>query len=235
MHKIYLIPNFLAPNSVDQTFPLYLIEIVKKLKIFFVEDEKTARSFLKKINPTINFSEIILYNIGKHADFSEVKKAFNVYHQEKKEIGILSEAGYPCIADPGEILVRWAHEKNWQIQPLIGPCSLTMALAASGLSGQKFSFHGYLPIQSQEKTVYLQKIQSRILQEYSTHLFIETPFRNVQLMETICKVLSKNLQLCLALEITSDTEKIKTQTISAWQKEDLTFLHKKNCVFILGY
>jgi 16S rRNA (cytidine1402-2'-O)-methyltransferase len=247
MCTIYLIPNFLAPTEINATFPNHNIALIQKIQHFFVEEERNARRFLKKLHPAVDFSQVFLYPIGKYSDLDAAKAALFSLYEQKKEVGILSESGYPCVADPGSELLAYAHQMPkkkglyLRIEPLVGPSSMLMALAASGLNGQRFTFHGYLPIDKLEKTMCLKKIQSSIQKDQSTHLFIETPFRNDALLAVILDQLHGNIRLCIARELMSATDMlIQTDTLSVWRQKkadhlaEFPVLHKKNCIFLLG-
>ena len=234
MFKIYLIPNFLAPSAIEHTFPFYNLEVIKSISSFFVEEERNARRFLKKIFPLIDLSTIVLIPMGKHSDITQAKEYLLKCQRDGKSVGMLSESGYPCVADPGSDLLAFAHQKDMYIEPLVGPSSIIMALAASGLNGQHFTFHGYLPIDLPDKVAFLNRIQSLIQKEKSTHIFIETPFRNEALVQLIVKQMNGAIRLCIAKEIMSEEASIQTYPLSIWKQKDVSIFHKKNTIFLLG-
>jgi len=226
---IYLIPSFLSENAV-QTIPHYVITAVKSCQVIFAENERTARRFLKSMDKEIVIDDFEWYAIHKAEE-----EQINVFKQKIKEgktIGIISEAGCPGIADPGQILVLEAQKLNVEIKPLVGPSSILLALMASGLNGQHFCFLGYLPIDEQERIKKIKKIEEDSSKKRSTQIFIETPYRNNKMLETILKNCNPSTQLCIASELTSLNELIKTKTVEAWKKETID-LHKKPVIFLL--
>ena len=237
MKTLLLIPTLLAEDSpIADNFPAGQLLAVSGVRHFFVENEKSARRFLKQIYPTIDFSQIALCCIGKHADEFDIQRFFDHY-PAAQQFGVLSEAGYPCIADPGNSVVRYAHKMGMRVQPLIGPCSIFMVLAASGLNGQNFSFEGYLPIDKATCRAQLLNWQKQILQSGKSFLFIETPFRNVSTFNLLLQTLQPQLQLCVGCELTSPQAWISTRSIAHWRDSDASAIasfHKKNCIFVLG-
>jgi 16S rRNA (cytidine1402-2'-O)-methyltransferase len=227
--KVYLIPSVLHEHAI-QTIPHYIIDAVKNCGVFFVENERTARRFLKRI-----WKEIIIDNykwVTIHKAEAEVKNQFAQFLKKGSNIGIISEAGCPCVADPGQILVGVAHANNAEVIPLVGPSSILLALMASGLNGQQFQFVGYLPIDNAEHAKALKSLESESSKKNCTQIFIETPYRNNQLLETILKTCMPATRLCIAAELTSENEWIKTKSVNEWKKI-LPDLHKKPTVFLL--
>lgn len=226
---IYLIPSFLSDDC-RETIPPYVIEAVKKCQIIFAENERTARRFLKSMD-----KEIVIDDYEWHTIHKAEKEVINLFRQrikESKNIAIISEAGCPGVADPGQILVYEAQKMNAVIKPLVGPSSILLALMASGLNGQQFSFCGYLPIDNMERIKKLKQLEEESIQKECTQIFIETPFRNNKMMEAILQHCKPSTLLCIAAQITSPDENIKTKSIGGWRNEKID-LHKKPAIFLL--
>jgi 16S rRNA (cytidine1402-2'-O)-methyltransferase len=229
---VYLIPSTLGADATAlKAIPAYIIDSIKQCQVFYVENERTARRFFKSLWKEMVIDEYEWITI--HKAENEVLAQFKKHIHAKKIMGIVSEAGCPAIADPGSILVEMAHQCNATVKPLVGPSSILLALMASGLNGQQFSFHGYLPIEAAEKQKKIIALTQKIQKEPSAEIFIETPYRNNQLLETILKHSPATLLLCIATNLTTDEEYIKTQSIEAWKKTEID-LHKKPTLFILG-
>jgi 16S rRNA (cytidine1402-2'-O)-methyltransferase len=226
---IYLIPTFLDEDSLE-SLPLYLAEALKKCEVFFVENERTARRFAKRI-----WKEMVIDNydwITLHKAEDKVMDIFRQKLKESRTIGIMSEAGCPGVADPGQILVTLAQQAGATVRPLVGPSSILLALMASGMNGQHFHFSGYLPIESRSRAQKIRELESESRRSGATQIFIETPYRNGQVLETILQTCQGATLLCIATELTSDKESIRTKTIEEW-KTALPELHKKPTVFLL--
>ncbi len=226
---VYLIPSVLE-ESATETIPPYIIDAVKKCQVFFAENERTARRFLKSICKEIVIDDYEWFTI--HKAENEVLSAFRQKIKDGKNIGIISEAGCPGIADPGQTLIAAAQEMNAQIKPLVGPSSILLALMASGLNGQQFEFVGYLPIDNLERNKAITALETSSQKKNSTQIFIETPYRNNQLIETLLKTCKPFTRLCIAAELTGPNELIKTKSIAGWKKEKTDF-HKKPVIFLL--
>lgn len=226
---IYLIPSVID-ESATCTIPLYIIDSIKVCDVIFAENERTARRFLKSICKEIIIDDYEWFTIHK-AEESMVN-TFTQKIKEEKIIAIISEAGCPGIADPGQILISVAQEMNVPIKPLVGPSSILLALMASGLNGQQFEFVGYLPIGHAERIKAIIALETLSQKNNSTKIFIETPYRNNQLIETLLKYCKPSTRLCIASALTSANEFIKTKTISNWKKEETDF-HKKPVIFLL--
>lgn len=212
------------------TLPAYILEAVKDCQIFFVENERSARRFLKSL-----WKDIVIDNykwIVIHKAEEQIKHEFIKAISAGLNIGILSEAGCPGIADPGQILISLAHEKDAIVKPLVGPSSILLALMASGLNGQRFKFNGYLPIDNAEKLKVLKQLELESAKKDETEIFIETPYRNNQLFEVMLKTLSPATMVCVATDLTSPLEFIQTKPVSAWKKE-IPNLNKRPTVFCL--
>jgi len=227
--KVFLIPSVLDEGAVH-TIPPYVVDAVKQCKVFFVENERSARRFLKSIWREMVIDDYKWFAI--HKAEPQVKNQFAQFLKEGVNIGIISEAGCPGVADPGQILVGVAHSHNASVVPLVGPGSILLALMASGLNGQQFQFVGYLPIDNAQRVKALKSLESESSKKNCTQIFIETPYRNNQLLETIVKTCMPSTKLCIAAELTSQNEWVKTKTIVEWKKS-LPNLHKKPAVFLL--
>jgi len=229
MSTIYLIPTVLDEMA-THTIPLYIIDAVKDCQVIFAENERTARRFLKSICKEIVIDDYKWFTIHKVEE--EQKQAFRESITGNKNIAIISEAGCPGIADPGQLLIELAQQMNATIKPLVGPSSILLALMASGMNGQQFEFVGYLPIDNAERVKAIKEMEITSQKKNSTQIFIETPYRNDQLIETILKTCKPGTRFCIAAELTGANEFIKTKTIAEWKKEKTGF-HKKPVIFLL--
>lgn len=226
---IYLVPSVLDESAI-QTIPYYIIDAVKECNVIFAENERTARRFLKSICKEIVIDEYEWFTIHKAEE--ELLNTFKLKISEGKNIAIISEAGCPGIADPGQILIAAAQEMNATVKPLVGPCSILLALMSSGLNGQQFEFVGYLPIDNVERSKAITALELSSKMNNSTKIFIETPYRNNQLLENLLKNCKPSTRLCIAAELTGANEFIKTRSIADWRKEKTDF-HKKPVIFLL--
>ena len=229
--KLYLIPTTLGDNNPLEVLPITVKNTIEKINVFIVENEKSARRFIKKITPHKKQSDLTLYTLNKHTEPSELPTFLNACSQGI-DVGLLSEAGCPAIADPGADIVNIAHSENITVVPLVGPSSIIMALMASGMNGQSFAFNGYLPIDKQERKKELVRLERLSQQQNQSQLFIETPYRNNAMLEDICSSLNEYTQVCVACDITLPTEYIKTKTVKAWKKNSADF-HKRPALFII--
>ena len=229
--KLYLIPTTLGENEPLEVLPLSVKKVMESLSSYIVENEKTARRFIKKITPNKSQSSLVIKLIDKYADAEEVKTYLNDC-LEGKSIGLLSEAGAPAIADPGADVVRLAHEKGIQVIPLVGPSSILLAMMASGMNGQGFTFNGYLPIDKSERKSKIKFLEKLSKTQQQSQIFIETPYRNEKLFEDLKSALAPFTRVCIAVDITLPTEYIQTFTIKEWArvKPDL---HKRPAIFII--
>lgn len=226
---IYLIPSFLSAEAVE-TIPAYILNAVKECKVIFAENERTARRFLKSIS-----KEIVIDNFEWHTIHKAEEEQINIFIQkitEGKNIAIISEAGCPGIADPGQVLVHEAQKMNAVVKPLVGPSSILLALMASGFNGQCFTFNGYLPIDNLDRNKKLKQLEEESARNNCTQIFIETPYRNNKMFENILLNCKSSTQLCIAAELTSVNEWVKAKTIAEWKKEQID-LHKKPVIFLL--
>jgi len=231
MPQLYLIPTTLGDCSLNKILPAFNTEVVNKLKFFIVEDLRTARRFLKKANSNINIDELTFYVLNQHTSPDEIS-GFLKPMFDGNDVGVLSEAGCPAIADPGADVVAIAQQNNFDVVPLVGPSSILLSLMASGFNGQSFAFVGYLPIQPAERSKSLKKLESRVYSESQSQIFIETPYRNMKMVEDILQNCQPNTKLCIAVDITLETEYIKTKSIKDW-KGKVPDLNKRPCIFIL--
>ncbi len=228
---LYLIPTSLGETDLDRILPAYNNEIVNRLDFFIVEDVRTARRFLKKINPATDIDSKTFYVLNQHTRPEEIA-GFLKPLSEGREVGVISEAGCPAIADPGADVVAIAQEKGFKVVPLVGPSSILLALMASGFNGQSFAFNGYLPVQPADRTKAIKRLENRAHSEKQSQIFIETPYRNMKMLEDILAVCQPATRLCIAADITLETEFIRTKTIKDW-KNQLPDLNKRPCIFIL--
>lgn len=226
---IFLIPSFLSENAIE-TIPAYVLTALKSCPVIFAENERTARRFLRSMDKEIVIDDFEWHTIHKTED--EQIGIFRERITAGKNIAIISEAGCPGIADPGQALVYEAQRMNIEVKPLVGPSSILLALMASGLNGQHFNFLGYLPIDHADRIKKIKQIEEESFKRKCTQIFIETPYRNNKMMETILQHCNPSTQLCVAAEITSTNEFIKTKTIANWKKETID-LHKKPVIFLL--
>ena len=231
MPTLYLIPTTLGETALDTILPAQNDQIVISLKYFIVENIRTARRFLKKVNREINIDELTFFEINQHTSPEEIS-TFLKPMQEGQDMGVISEAGCPAVADPGADVAAIAQQRNYVVKPLVGPSSILLSLMASGFNGQSFTFHGYLPIQQSDRAKMLKKMEVQIYNNNQTQLFIETPYRNMKMLEDILTVCMPDTKLCIAVDITLETEFIKTKTVKEWksQKPDL---NKRPCIFLL--
>lgn len=221
----------LGETSIEKVIPSYNTGIISELKFFIVENIRTARRFLKKCNPEIDIDELIFLELNKHTDKKDIS-GFLDPMKRGVSIGVMSEAGCPGVADPGADVVAIAQQKGYKVVPLVGPSSILMAVMASGFNGQSFAFHGYLPIDSNERINKLKQLETICYKEDQTQLFIETPYRNMKLAEDILEHCKPQTQLCIATNISCEDEQIITKSVKAW-KGNLPDLNKKPTIFLI--
>ncbi len=226
---IYLIPSLLDETATHTILP-YIMDAVKNCQIIFAENERTARRFLKSICKEIVIDDYEWFAIHKAEE--EQKNNFKQKIKEEKNIAIISEAGCPGVADPGQALIEVAQQMNATVKPLVGPSSILLALMASGMNGQQFEFIGYLPIDINERAKAIKELEITSQKKNSTQIFIETPYRNNQLIETLLKTCKPTTRICIASELTGANEYVKTKTVADWKKEKTDF-HKKPVIFLL--
>lgn len=228
---LYLLPVTLGDTPVDKVLPAYNREVIRGIKHFIVEDVRSARRFLKKVDAEINIDELTFYPLNKHTSSEEVSGYLKPL-EEGAPMGVISEAGCPAVADPGADVVAIAQRKNLRVVPLVGPSSILLSVMGSGFNGQSFAFHGYLPIEPGERTKRLKELESRIYTESQTQLFIETPYRNNKMAEEILRTCRPQTKLCIAANLTCDGEYIRTKSVKEW-KGKLPDLNKIPCIFLL--
>ena len=228
---LYLLPVTLGDTSVEKVLPSYNKEIITAIKYFIVEDVRSARRFLKKVDRSIVIDDLTFYTLNKHTSPEEIS-GFLQPLSEGNSMGVISEAGCPAVADPGADVVAIAQRKNYKVVPLVGPSSIILSVMASGFNGQSFSFNGYLPIEAGERAKKLKQLEQRVYTEQQTQLFIETPYRNNRLMEDILHHCRPQTKLCIAANITCEDQYIKTQSVKNWQGH-LPDLSKTPCIFLL--
>lgn len=229
---LYLLPVPLAQQAEHKSYTPYLKEVLMELREFVVENEKTARRFIKQTGLDIVQQDLVIHDYGKHV---REKVDYNVLLQaamQGRDMGLMSDAGCPGVADPGALVVAQAHKRGIKVVPLVGPSSILLALMASGFSGQRFAFYGYLPIDKRERTSKIKELESQALKEDQTQLFIETPFRNNALFEELLKSCKEDTKLCIACNLTAEDEYVHTYSIKQW-KEKKVDLHKKPTIFLL--
>jgi 16S rRNA (cytidine1402-2'-O)-methyltransferase len=232
MPVLYLIPSTLGGDNVQLFLPEGTLEVIRRLRHFVVEDSKTARAFLKSCLIPTPQSDLDIQVLDKHA--SEQNPADLMKAMEQGfDVGILSEAGCPGVADPGASLVAYAHRKGYTVKPLTGPSSLLLALMASGLEGQRFCFHGYLPIDKSERMKKIQRMEEVARTRKETQLFIETPYRNNQLFGDLLLYLNTETRICVAIDLTTPNESVRTLKVKDWKKQKPE-LHKRPVVFLIG-
>ncbi|WP_028296431.1 SAM-dependent methyltransferase [Olivibacter sitiensis] len=230
---LYLIPVPLSETADEATFTLFAKQIMHQVDEYIVENAKTARKFLKLAGTPIPQNKLILHDYGKHARQQADKSFFFKGLLAGKDVGLMSEAGCPGIADPGAEIVAEAHRLGVKVVPLVGPSSIVLALMASGFNGQSFAFQGYLPIDKAARNKKLKQLETTVRSLEQTQIFIETPFRNNQLLEEIIRACSPNTRLCIACNLTAPNEWIASMPLSKWKGRDID-LHKKPAIFLMG-
>jgi 16S rRNA (cytidine1402-2'-O)-methyltransferase len=228
---LFLIPVPLAENAAHKSFTAYNIEVINSIKTYIVENEKTARKFLKEAGIKIPQSELVIHDYGKHKRGNSMVPFFKEL-MTGTDVGLMSEAGCPGVADPGAEVVAEAHKRGIKVVPLSGPNSILLALMASGFNGQSFTFHGYIPIDKVERGKRIKELEQLAEKNRQTQIFIETPFRNNHLFDDILKNTAAQTLLCIASNLTSEDEFVKTQTIGQWKQEKID-LHKKPTIFLI--
>tara|TARA_B110000091_G_scaffold155321_1_gene165387 strand:- start:1539 stop:2243 length:705 start_codon:yes stop_codon:yes gene_type:complete len=229
--KLYLIPTTLGDTEPLEVMPLSVKKVIEQVDFFIVENEKTARRFIKKITPKKSQSSLSLMSLDKYAEELETRTYLDVC-KDGINVGLLSEAGVPAVADPGATIVKLAHEKGIQVVPLVGPSSILMAMMSSGMNGQNFAFNGYLPIDKGERKKAIKELEKLSVDKNQSQIFIETPYRNEKMFADLKAALSPTTNLCIAADITLSSEYIKTFSVQDW-KQQSPDLHKKPAIFII--
>lgn len=228
---LYLIPTTLGDENPYKVLPADILPLVQQISYYFVENERSARRFLKKMDPKISIDALTFLEINKRTRHDEMVQMME--EAGDQAMGVISEAGCPGVADPGAEVVKIAHQKGLTVKPLVGPSSILLSLMGSGFNGQSFTFLGYIPIKhpSRGKTMYYMEQQA--VKHDQTQIFIETPYRNQSLLEELVKTLNAQTRLCVACDLTLESEFIKTKTIGEWKK-NLPDLHKRPAIFLIG-
>lgn len=215
---LYLIPVTLGDTSIDQVIPSYNHDVIVEIHHFIVENLRSARRFLKKVESSLDIDSMTFYELNQHTDRQHIDAYLEALDKNHQPIGIISEAGCPAVADPGADVVAIAQRKGLKVVPLVGPSSMIMSVMASGLNGQSFAFNGYLPIEDGQRINRIKQLEARAYSEDQTQLFIETPYRNVKMMQTLLSTLRPQTRVCLASNITCSDELIKTRTVADWKQ-----------------
>lgn len=232
---LYLIPCPISDDTaVADVTPAANQAIIDSLDYFIVENTRSARRFLSKSGYAKAIDEATFVELNEHTTSpTEIAKMIEPL-KAGRSAGVISEAGVPAVADPGQAVVELCHKHNIRVVPLVGPSSILMAVMASGLSGQSFAFNGYLPIKEPERSKAIKRLESRARTEHQSQLFIEAPYRNVKLLEQMLKSLNPDTRLCIACDITSKSEYIRTQTVAQWRKSTMPDIQKHPTIFIIG-
>ncbi len=231
-NALYLLPVTLGDTEIDNVLPSYNREIIRLIKFFIVENVRSARRFLKKVDRDINIDELTFYLMDKHTDAAKMASYLKPL-EEGNAMGVISEAGCPAVADPGADVVAVAQRKNLRVIPMVGPSSIIMSVMGSGFNGQSFAFNGYLPIEPAERTKRIKQLETRAYTEDQTQLFIETPYRNHKMLEELLRTCKPSTRLCIASGITCAEEYIHTHTIAEWKKIKLHDLSKIPTIFLI--
>lgn len=228
---LYLLPTTIGSTSAASVLPASTIERTRSITHFVVENLRTARRYLSKLQMPVPIDELFFYELNEHTKPEELTDLLN-FLREGHNVGLMSEAGVPAVADPGTNLVRLAHQEGIRVVPMVGPSSILLAVMASGLSGQNFAFNGYLPVKEPERTASIRQFEKRSLHEQQAQVFIEAPYRNVKLFEALLAACHRHTSLCIAANITEVNEAIRTFTIEEWSKRKPN-IDKQPCIFIL--
>lgn len=234
--KLYLIPVSLGDSPVSRYAPSQNVELVNRLSHFVVESARTARRCIRTLCPEKDLDDLLLIEVDKHKGYSYPRERVMTLLSEGADVGFMSEAGCPCVADPGSIVVADCHKGGFDVVPLVGPSSIILSLMASGFSGQSFAFHGYLPYDDRKRRQALSEAAARVRRLGETQIFIEAPYRNDRLLRELVELLPKDLSLCMAVDLTTESEEIHRMTISEW-RQALTresSWHKRPAIFLIG-
>lgn len=235
--KLYLLPTCIGDSKPEDVLPASYLSRIEHLRTFFVEDLRSARRFLRKVGYRHPFEEVCFIELNEHSKgyrLEDILESQQVSEQDicQGDMGVLSEAGLPCVADPGSIAVEWAHRKGIKVIPFSGPSSIFMALMASGFNGQSFSFHGYLPVDAKERSIKIRELESLSRKHNQTQIFIETPYRSQTMLQSLTENCHPETKVCVATNISLPEEFILSQTIAQWKNTQVD-IHKKNTVFVL--
>jgi 16S rRNA (cytidine1402-2'-O)-methyltransferase len=229
--QLYLVPTSLGLSELNTVLPTGMQEIIRTLRYFIAENPKTARAFLKQIGHPLPLNQITIETLNKDTPEKKIPALLSSI-LSGQSAGLLSEAGCPAVADPGALLVRIAHQQSIRVIPLVGPSAILLALMSSGMNGQRFMFHGYLPISAPERAKRIQQLEQKSLNEDATQIFIETPYRNETMFQAILQTCSPQTLLCVALDLTTVSEQVITFPIHEWRKKTIT-LNYRPCVFLI--
>lgn len=232
--KLYLIPISLGEAEAERYQPAMNLAVISKLSVYVVENARTARQYIKSVAPDVHMAGLTIYEIDKHNGYSYPEEVI-VSLKSGRDVGLMSEAGCPAVADPGGLIVRRAHREGIEVVPLVGPSSILLSLMASGFSGQRFAFRGYLPIDERKRKATISDMIHRVGMHDETQIFIETPYRNDKLLAELCRSLPETLSICVAVDLTTEREEIHTRTVKVWkQTADKVVLHKRPAIFLIG-
>lgn len=229
---LYMVPATLGSNEIRDTIPAGTVEIVRSIRVFIVENLRSARRYLKLLDQNIDINRLTFFELNEHTP-SELVPSFLAPAEKGLNTAIISEAGLPGVADPGAVVVKLAHEKGIRVVPLTGPSSILLSLMASGLNGQHFTFHGYLPIQQNERVRKIRELEQEMQKTGVTQIFIEAPYRNDKLLADLLGNCHPSTLLCVAADLTLETELVLTRTVTGWKKKKPS-LHKRPAIFLLG-
>lgn len=227
---LYLIPTVLAEGTAPEVLPPGVIQALQMLDVFFVENVRTARRFISSLKIGKAIDEMTFYELHKDTPPEEIRKKLE---ELRVDAGIISEAGVPCVADPGSMAVGLAHELGYRVKPLVGPSSILLALMGSGFTGQSFSFHGYLPIDRAERAKTLRHLEKEAVRSGQTQIFMETPYRNNQMLQTIMEVCQPATSLCIAANLTGENELVLTRTVARW-RNSTPDINRQPAIFLIG-
>ncbi len=232
--RLILFPVPIGAEEMDYSLPAHNLELLATCHTFIVEELRTARRFLKKAGYPFPIDDTVFLELNEHTTHEEIGGYLDAI-ERGENIGLLSEAGLPCVADPGAMITKVAQRRGIEVVPLVGPSSLMLALMASGFNGQSFAFVGYLPVDKNKRASEIRRLEERVRREHQTQIFIEAPYRNNQMLEALCTTLDPQTMVCVACDLTLPTQQIRSLSAAAWRKEREKWnLHKRNSVFLIG-
>ena len=232
--KLILFPVPIGAEEMGYSLPAHNLELLASCHTFIVEELRTARRFLKKAGYPYPIDDTVFLELNEHTTHEAIGGYLDAI-ERGENIGLLSEAGLPCVADPGAMITKVAQRRGIEVVPLVGPSSLMLALMASGFNGQSFAFVGYLPVDKSKRASEIRRLEERVRREHQTQIFIEAPYRNNQMLESLCNTLGPQTMVCVACDLTLPTQQIRSLSAAAWRKEREKWnLHKRNTVFLMG-